>query len=335
MGMIARITRILLAIQACLAIALSMWAIELWHIDRPLVATFMGFAGVLMFRIAITINNFYLASRFRSPVPEGFKLTWLQTCRLILQEFRATMWSSSWSMPFQAFDKHIATRPTELPVLLVHGYGCNSGYWQSMSKALAKACITHYAIDLEPVFGSIDDYAAVIHRAAEALCAETSRQKIVIVAHSMGGLATRAYLRDYGNAHVAKAITLGTPHHGTALARHGVGVNTAQMRWIADGAHGMSSEWLQQLRACEDDTVRALFVSIYSHHDNIISPQTSSHLPGAKNIQLRGIGHVTLALHPEVQAIVIDEILQASQTSEQSSAVHTVTEQVSTAVFRE
>jgi hypothetical protein len=57
--------------------------------------------------------------------------------------------------------------------------------------------------------------------------------------------------------------------------------------------------------------VYALFVSIYSHHDNIIAPQTSSRLPGATNIELCGIGHVALAPHPAVQARVIDEIRRA------------------------
>jgi triacylglycerol esterase/lipase EstA (alpha/beta hydrolase family) len=202
----------------------------------------------------------------------------------------------------------------------VHGYGCNSGYWHSMSKALAKAGITHHAIDMEPVFGSIDDYADVVHRSVEVLCRETGHARIVIVAHSMGGLAARAYLRDHGSEQIAKVITLGTPHHGTALARHAVGINTEQMCWTPEGEAGESSAWLQRLHAGETDATRALLVSIYSHHDNIISPQTSSHLSGARNVELSGIGHVELALHPKVQAIVIDEILAATQVSDTAGA---------------
>jgi triacylglycerol lipase len=320
--MIARITRILLLTQAIFAIAICVLAIKLWAVTNPVIAVLLGLTAVLAFRFAITINNFYLAWRFRSPVPDGFDLNWRQTVRLILQEFRATMWTSSWSMPFQSFDKRVASHPKGLPVLLVHGYGCNSGYWKSMSKALTRAGITHYAIDLEPVFASIDDYASVVHKAVETLCAEAGSEKVVIVAHSMGGLAARAYVRDHGGAHVAKIVTLGTPHRGTALAHHAVGINTEQMRWSPEGEHGVSSEWLQQLREQEDKATRALFVSIYSHHDNIISPQTSSHLPGAKNIELHGIGHVALALATRVQAIVIDEILKASQAFVSDAAIH-------------
>ena len=307
--MIARVTRILLLIQAILAVAFSALAIKLWHIDNFIFAALIGLACVIAVRITITLNNFRMASRSRSQLPDCLTLNGSQSCRLFLQEFCATMLTSSWTMPFQAFEKHVAVQPTDLPVLLVHGYGCNSGYWKSMSKTLSKSGITHYAISLEPVFCSIDDYTDAVHRAVEMLCRESGKQKIVIVAHSMGGLAVRAYMRDHGCHHVAKVITLGTPHYGTALARHALGINTGQMHWTPDGKKGICSEWLRRLDAGESHAVRTLFVSIYSHHDNIISPQTSSHLTGARNIALHGIGHVALALHPKVQTIVIDEIL--------------------------
>jgi hypothetical protein len=85
------------------------------------------------------------------------------------------------------------------------------------------------------------------------------------------------------------------------------------MRWLGASNVRLSSNWLHQLAESEDDNSRALFVSIYSHHDNIISPQTSSYLPGAKNIEVHGIGHVALAIDPTIQAKVIEEIHLTSQ----------------------
>src|SRR3569833_1072446 len=99
--MIASITRILLLTQATFAIAICVLAIKLWSVSNPLVAALLGLGAVLAFRLAITINNFYLAWRFRSPVPDGFNLNGWQAARLFLQEFQATMWASSWGMPFQ------------------------------------------------------------------------------------------------------------------------------------------------------------------------------------------------------------------------------------------
>ncbi len=128
----------------------------------------------------------------------------------------------------------------------------------------------------------------------------------------MGGLVARAYLRDHGSAQVRRVITLGTPHRGTGLANFGWGRNSRQMRWTGRANSGEESPWLRQLLATEDESHRKLYVSIFSHHDNIVSPQQSSRLPGAVNIEVNGIGHVALAFAPQVQQIVIEEILRAS-----------------------
>lgn len=310
--MIVRITRLLLVIQFAVAVAAFFAFSTMLHVENMLLAAALGIALVVIVRLAITANNFRLASRFRSLLPEQYQISRWQFCRLFFSEFVATMLSSSWSMPFRTFDKRIATQSDCLPVLLIHGYGCNSGYWNSMSKALQKADITHYALDMVPVIGGIDEYVPMVHDAVEKICKETGFRKLVIVAHSMGGLVTRAYLRDHGMQRVARAITLGTPHYGTALAHFGLGLNTQQMRWTAAEQEGIASEWLRILAAQEDPAAYRLFVSIFSHHDNIISPQTSSYLPGARNIELHAIGHVALGLAPEVQALVIREVRHAS-----------------------
>jgi pimeloyl-ACP methyl ester carboxylesterase len=184
-----------------------------------------------------------------------------------------------------------------------------------MSKALTKAQITHYAVSMEPIVCGIDDYVQAVHEAVEAVCKETGSSQIVIVAHSMGGLVTRAYLRDHGSTRIARAITLGTPHHGTGVARFGIGQNCQEMHWTMDAGQGVSSVWLRRLAESENQELYKILVSLYSHHDNIISPQTSSHVPGASNIEFFGIGHVALAFHPAVQARVIAEIRTASSRS--------------------
>jgi triacylglycerol esterase/lipase EstA (alpha/beta hydrolase family) len=129
----------------------------------------------------------------------------------------------------------------------------------------------------------------------------------------MGGLAIRAYIREHGLQRIAQVITLGTPHGGTAVAQFGVGANCAQMHRSHDSRGGTPSRWLQRLEASENAQTRTRFVSIYSHHDNIIAPQTSSYLPSAINIGLHGIGHVTLAVDASVQSLVVEEIRKASR----------------------
>lgn len=310
--MIARITRILLALQLVVALAIAAGLVRMFDIAAH-AALLLGIGMVVLIRMQITANNFLLSWRYRSETPASCRINWWQACKLFLDEFRSTMLSSSFTMPFHAFGKREASAPLALPVLLIHGYGCNSGYWHAMSKALAKANITHYGIDLEPITAGIDDYVPAVHRAVETVCSETGSDKVIIVAHSMGGLVARAYLRDHGGKRVARAITLGTPHRGTGIARYGVGQNCQQMHWTADAQEGVCSQWIRQLQESETEDNRKLIVSIYSHHDNIIAPQTSSCLQGATNIGFRGIGHVALALNPAVQARVIAEIIAASQ----------------------
>jgi triacylglycerol esterase/lipase EstA (alpha/beta hydrolase family) len=95
-------------------------------------------------------------------------------------------------------------------------------------------------------------------------------------------------------------ITLGTPHHGTALARFGLGRNAFQMR--------DNSDWLRALAAGEDASIRALVTSLYTHHDNIVSPRESGRLEGARNLEFGGIGHVALGSNPRVLAAVMQEL---------------------------
>ena len=304
--------RILLIVQLLIAAGLFF----LFRQTLPASAALAcGIGTVILGRALISGNNFLMAWRYRSLTPAPYRIGPAAALRLFVTEFAATMISSSWSMPFQAFTVRLADSPKGLPVLLIHGYGCNSGYWQKMSKTLSDAGISHRAVSMEPVFGGIDEYVPLLHRAVEQLCSETGHQRIIMLAHSMGGLAARAYLRVHGSSRIAKVITLGTPHHGTALANFGLGTNTRQMHWTLSPEEGLSSEWLRKLAANETPELRRLFVSIYSHHDNIVFPQTSAKLEGAENIEFGGIGHVALAFNARIHAQVLREILSTSDTN--------------------
>lgn len=310
--MIARIARTLLLTQLGVAILFCVLLVKALAVPLWL-AIIASLLLVALFRAAITANSFFLTWPYRGKPTATPELSWPQIARLFIGEFCATMLCSSWGMPFQRFERRIFTDTTTMPVLLIHGFGCNSGYWHWMSQALQQAHITHYGVDMEPVLGSIDAYSELVHQAVERLISESGQQQIVIVAHSMGGLAARAYLRDYGDTRIAKVVTLGTPHHGTMIANFGIGINCGEMNWLGRAEEGTSSEWLKRLAATENDVTRALIVSIWSHHDNIVSPQTSAHLPGATNIAVSGIGHVAIALDQAIQQRVIEEINNARQ----------------------
>ncbi|WP_338758769.1 alpha/beta fold hydrolase [Massilia sp. METH4] len=296
------VVRILLAIMAIqVAAALAIWYAAARYVPLDL-ALLLAVLAVVLVRGAINANNFRMARKFSCEVPAEHRLDLAARLCLFCGEFRASMLTSSWFMLRHRPAPYFAPEARALPVLLVHGYGCNGGFWAPLRKLLRRERISHDTVDLEPMTAPLDDYVAQVECAVQRLLAATGAPRVVIVCHSMGGLVARAWLRRHGPMHVARIVTIGTPHHGTGLASLGIGENARQMR--QDG------EWLAQL-AADDAPHRELITSIWSWHDNIVAPQTSCRLPGAKNIAFSGIGHVALGSDPRVLCRILDEILAA------------------------
>mgnify|MGYP001582299067 CR=1 FL=1 len=62
---------------------------------------------------------------------------------------------------------------------------------------------------------SINEYAERLGKVIDIVLHHTGKNKVIIVAHSMGGLVSRAYIKNYGRSNkVDKLITIGTPNHG-------------------------------------------------------------------------------------------------------------------------
>lgn len=318
-----RLLQLLLLVQALAALGIGLAAVQILGASR-----WQGFAlglgSVVLVRLVINLNNFFMSARFASPTPGEYRLGYTARVRMFLEEFSASMLQSSWTMPRASACTRIHPGSRMPPVLLLHGYGCNSGYWSHLLPRLDTAGISHASVDLEPITGDIDGYAPLVERAVEALCAATGAGKVIVVAHSMGGLVARAWMRACGTDRVARVITLGTPHHGTCLAAFGLGLNAAQMRRATQGraAQGRAARaeppecaWLRALAANEDAAARALVTSIFSHHDNIIAPQTSSELPGARNLAVGGVGHVALGRNPRVLDMLMEEIARSARAA--------------------
>lgn len=307
-----QILRLILLIQAAAAAVLAWALVRYGVLDSGWAAAAAALLAVVLVRMLITANNFVLTARFASPTPDSFRIGLPGRLALFAEEFMATLMHTSWFMARATAHEKIYSNSTHRPVLLLHGYGCNSGYWAHLTPLLDAACISHASLDLEPVMGDIDDYVPLVARAIASLCEKTNTSSVIIVAHSMGGLVARAYIRAHGSARIARVITLGTPHHGTSLAAFGVGRNAAQMRRAKAASDAPESAWIRALAASETPATRALITSIFTHHDNIVAPQTSSILPGARNVEFGGIGHVAMGRNPRILARLMQEISTAS-----------------------
>lgn len=181
-------------------------------------------------------------------------------------------------------------------VVLVHGFVCNRGLWNPWMRELRRRGIPHVAVNLEPVFGSIDDYPPHIDAAVRQVAMATGRPPLV-VAHSMGGLAVRRWWAGHGaGTPLARVITIGSPHAGTWLARFGATHNGRQMR--------RGGDWLAELASAErlarGAQPYASFTCFYTHCDNIVFPPSTATLPGADNRHVPGCAHVDLVFQPAV-----------------------------------
>jgi triacylglycerol esterase/lipase EstA (alpha/beta hydrolase family) len=190
-------------------------------------------------------------------------------------------------------------------VLLVHGYLCNRGFWNRWYPRLQAQGVPFIGVSLEPVFGSIDDYAEQLDAALVQLQRATGQAPLV-VCHSMGGLVLRAWRQarlqhgdtaEATDARIHHVLTIGTPHQGTWLARFGRQVNAVQMR--RDGP------WLQALAASESPAWRARFTCVWSDCDNVVFPPRCAVLEGAVSVHQPGRGHQDLLDDPAVFTLAL------------------------------
>lgn len=226
-------------------------------------------------------------------------------CRTLLREYIAGVHifilRQPWTWgPSRVLVPTATETPPRVPVLLVHGYMCNHRTWDDVSRALRAAGHTVLAVNLEPLFASIDHYASTIDAAVADLCKQTGYHQVALVGHSMGGIAIRAWKRKHGTDKVARVLTLGSPHAGTQIDPRPMTSNGRQMLW--------QSNWLATLTASESNATRALMRVALAAQDNIVYPQHAQVLPGVDTTVFEDIAHMQLCLEPEPIAWVCAQL---------------------------
>jgi triacylglycerol esterase/lipase EstA (alpha/beta hydrolase family) len=244
---------------------------------------------------------FVLAWIWRTPRPPEARLGFASTLRLYVTE----IWTVAASWLLMVLHRLLihdpVPAPAQRPVVLIHGVLVNDGVWLSVRRFLAKSGVAPiYTINYGPPLADIEWFAEQLHTRIEEIRAATGAERLVLVAHSMGGLVARAYLRRFGATRVAKLITIGAPHHGSMLAWSFPGTCLAQMR--------PGNAWLADLNRDENGAALAPITSIWSRHDSMVAPQASSVLGNAENIALVGVAHNALLGDERVMQIVTREI---------------------------
>lgn len=255
-----------------------------WLAPAFVALVLVGYAGVLAIEFAC------LRASYADDDP--VRPTARELARAWLLEIIAAPRVFLWHQPFRS-----RREPDHLPttasgrrgIVLVHGFFCNRGLWNRWLPRLRAHDVPFVAVSLEPVFGDIDSYRDTISDASARLERATGLAP-VIVAHSMGGLAARAWWAARPDASLHRLVTIASPHAGTRLGAHGRGANIRQMR--------VGSDWLAKLAASETVASRARFTCFWSHCDNIVFPTRSATLDGADNRHLPVTPHVHMVEHP-------------------------------------
>jgi triacylglycerol lipase len=168
-------------------------------------------------------------------------------------------------------------KPRQLPVLLVHGWNAHGHSLRFLVRHLERhgwPPARIQAVDFENTWASNVAHAREMAAAIDALRDRTGSDRIDIVAHSMGGLATRWLIAHHGYApFIERVVFIATPHRGTWMSTVAWGDSAKEMR--------PGSEFLGQLEQHPlPDHIHSY--TIRTRLETHVVPASSTRWPGAR-----------------------------------------------------
>jgi triacylglycerol lipase len=182
-----------------------------------------------------------------------------------------------------------ASASAQDPILFVHGYVESASLWNTMianfeKDGYPKSYLSAYSYNTSQS-NKID--AEEVKTKVEALLKNTGATKVDIIAHSMGSLNSRYYIKNLGGeAKVDDWVSLGGPNHGTETANACFSTSCVEMR--------VGSTFLNALNATDETPGAVNYGTWWSPCDEIINPDSSVALTGATNTKTACISHTAL-----------------------------------------
>ena len=191
------------------------------------------------------------------------------------------------------------------PVLFVHGVNGSAANFDTMiGRFIADGWPANrlFAFTFsDPKLGCNVDNAATIQGKVVDILAKTGATRIDLVAHSMGSVSSRYYMKNLGGAAVVNTyVTLGGMHHGLwspCLSPKGM-----QCTWDELCS---TREFITHLNEPPVTPGPAIWVSMYGTADSDV-PNSSSQLDGAENIAFKGVEHDGANGLQEVEAVYLE-----------------------------
>src|SRR3954452_22668994 len=182
-----------------------------------------------------------------------------------------------------------ASASAQDPILFVHGYVESASLWNTMigrfeKDGYAKSSLSAYSYNTSQS-NKID--AEEVKTKVEALLKTTGATKVDMIAHSMGSLNSRWYIKFLGGeAKVDDWVSLGGPNHGTEFANLCGSTSCVEMR--------IGSKFLGELNAGDETPGIFNYGTWWSPCDEIINPDSSVALTGATNTKTACLSHTAL-----------------------------------------
>ena len=177
------------------------------------------------------------------------------------------------------------------PILFVHGWSESASLWNTMigrfeKDGYPKSYLSAYSYNTSQS-NKIDAEKEVKTR-VESLLKTTGATKVDIIAHSMGSLNTRWYIKFLGGeTKVDDWVSLGGPNHGTETA------NACSFQ-VACQEMQIGSKFLGELNAGDETPGIVNYGTWWSPCDEIINPDESVILSGATNHKTACMTHAAL-----------------------------------------
>lgn len=176
------------------------------------------------------------------------------------------------------------------PILFVHGWSESASAWNTMvanfeKDGYAKSELVAYSYNTSNS-NKVSAEKEVKVR-VENLLKSTGAAKVDIIAHSMGSLNSRWYIKFLGGeSKVDDWVSLGGPNHGTDFANFCFSTACTEMR--------VGSKFLAELNAGDETPGAVNYGTWWSPCDEIINPDSSVALSGATNTKTACISHAAL-----------------------------------------
>jgi triacylglycerol lipase len=199
--------------------------------------------------------------------------------KVILTALAGVIASLALFMPGGASETHAAQTN---PILFVHGYTSNAATWNTMiSRFQADGYTQLYAY----TFSSTKSNASIAQDVAtrvNQIKAATGASQVDIVAHSMGSLSSRYYIKNLGGAaSVDEWVSIAGPNHGTTWA-YGCFFFSPCNQMMP------GSSFLNQLNSGDETPGSVRYGTWRTTCDELVVPSSSVFLSGATNTTAAG-----------------------------------------------